>query len=259
MCKCEIGTLRQCSYNIWQVKSMINIAVVDDEPIFIDALINKISDCCNLLGIECIIDKYSNGYSVLENYKKYHLIFLDIEMPSIDGIATAKRINDLKGTAEIPFIIFVTSHDELVFDALKSFPYSFIRKNMIDIDLSECVSRINSYFKQIHQTIILHTERKDIPIIIDEIIYLEKIKNYVIYHTYNQDYKVRSDMNTEFKRISSYSFVRPHIGFAVNNKAIHYIAVDCVLLKNDITIPMNKKYREEIKKKYFKWLGDRNA
>ena len=76
---------------------MINIAVVDDEPIFIDTLINKISDCCNLLGIECIIDKYSNGYSVLENYKKYHLIFLDIEMPSIDGIATAKRINDLKG------------------------------------------------------------------------------------------------------------------------------------------------------------------
>lgn len=246
-------------YNIRQVRSMINIAVVDDEPIFIDTLINKIADCCSSLGIEYLVDKYSNGYNILENYTKYHLVFLDIEMPSIDGIATAKRINDLKGTAEIPFIIFVTSHDELVFDALKSFPYSFIRKNMIDIDLSECVSRINSYFKQIHQTIILHSERKDIPIIIDEIVYLEKIKNYVIYHTYNQDYKVRSDMNTEFEKISSYSFVRPHIGYAVNNKAIQYIAVDCVLLKNDITIPMNKKYREEIKKKYFKWLGDKNA
>lgn len=246
-------------YNIRQVRSMINIAVVDDEPIFIDTLINKIADCCSSLGIEYLVDKYSNGYNILENYTKYHLVFLDIEMPSIDGIATAKRINDLKGTAEIPFIIFVTSHDELVFDALKSFPYSFIRKNMIDIDLSECVSRINSYFKQIHQTIILHSERKDIPIIIDEIVYLEKINNYVIYHTYNQDYKVRSDMNTEFEKISSYSFVRPHIGYAVNNKAIQYIAVDCVLLKNDITIPMNKKYREEIKKKYFKWLGDKNA
>lgn len=246
-------------YNIRQVRSMINIAVVDDEPIFIDTLINKIADCCSSLGIEYLVDKYSNGYNILENYTKYHLVFLDIEMPSIDGIATAKRINDLKGTAEIPFIIFVTSHDELVFDALKSFPYSFIRKNMIDIDLSECVSRINSYFKQIHQTIILHSERKDIPIIIDEIVYLEKIKNYVIFHTYNQDYKVRSDMNTEFEKISSYSFVRPHIGYAVNNKAIQYIAVDCVLLKNDITIPMNKKYREEIKKKYFKWLGDKNA
>lgn len=246
-------------YNIRQVRSMINIAVVDDEPIFIDTLINKIADCCSSLGIEYLVDKYSNGYNILENYTKYHLVFLDIEMPSIDGIATAKRINDLKGTAEIPFIIFVTSHDELVFDALKSFPYSFIRKNMIDIDLSECVRRINSYFKQIHQTIILHSERKDIPIIIDEIVYLEKIKNYVIYHTYNQDYKVRSDMNTEFEKISSYSFVRPHIGYAVNNKAIQYIAVDCVLLKNDITIPMNKKYREEIKKKYFKWLGDKNA
>lgn len=42
-------------------------------------------------------------------------------MPSIDGIATAKRINELKGSAEIPFIVYVTSHDELVFDALKVF------------------------------------------------------------------------------------------------------------------------------------------
>lgn len=238
---------------------MINIAVVDDEPIFTDILIDKIANCCNSLGIKYLVDKYSNGYNVLENHKKYHLIFLDIEMPSIDGIATAKRINDLKETAEIPFIIFVTSHDELVFDALKSFPYSFIRKNMIDIDLPECITRINNYFEEIHQTIILHTKRKDIPIIVDEIVYLEKIKNYVIYHTYNQDYKVRSDMNTEFEKISSYSFVRPHIGYVVNNKAIKYIAVDSVLLKNDITIPMNKKYREEIKKKYFKWLGDKNA
>ncbi len=39
-------------YNIRQVRSMINIAVVDDEPIFIDTLINKIADCCSSLGIE---------------------------------------------------------------------------------------------------------------------------------------------------------------------------------------------------------------
>lgn len=238
---------------------MLNIAVVDDEPIFIDTLINTIAHCCNSLGVEYLIDKYSNGYNILENFKKYHLIFLDIEMPAIDGIATAKRINDLQGHVEIPFIVFVTSHNELVFDALKSFPYSFIRKNMIYIDLPECINHINNYFNEIHKIIILHTERKDIPIVIDEIIYLEKIKNYVVYHTDKQDYKVRSDMNTEFEKVVFYGFIRPHIGYAVNNKSIEYIAVDCVMLKDNISIPMNKKYREEIKKKYFQWLGDRNA
>lgn len=43
------------------VRSMINIAVVDDEPLFIDTLINKIADCCSSLKIKYFVDKYSNG------------------------------------------------------------------------------------------------------------------------------------------------------------------------------------------------------
>lgn len=70
---------------------MINIAVVDDEPAFLDTLINKIADYFNSLEEKYSIDKYSNGYSILENYKKYHLIFLDIEMPLIDGITIAEN------------------------------------------------------------------------------------------------------------------------------------------------------------------------
>ena len=50
---------------------MINIAVVDDEPLFIDTLINKIADCCSSLKIKYFVDKYSNGYDILENYKSY--------------------------------------------------------------------------------------------------------------------------------------------------------------------------------------------
>ena len=158
---------------------MLKIAVVDDEIVFVESLINKITAVCEKLNLKFKIDKYSNGFDILENYSKYHLIFLDIEMPSIDGIATAKRINELKGSAEIPFIVYVTSHDELVFDALKSFPYSFIRKSKIESDLYECINRINNSFEELHKTIVLHTERKDIPIVIGDIIYLEKIKNYV--------------------------------------------------------------------------------
>lgn len=238
---------------------MLNIAVVDDDIIFVDNMINIIAKICDKMKIERTIDKYSNGYDILEKYKGYHLIFLDIEMPSIDGIDTAKRINELKGSAEIPFFVFVTSHDELVFDALKSFPYSFIRKSTIESDLYECINRINNSLKELHRAIVLHTERKDVPVVIDDIIYLEKIKNYVVYHTRNQEYKVRSDMNTEFINISKYGFIRPHIGYAVNNKSVQYIAADCVLLQNDINIPLNKKYRENVRKEYFKWLGDMNV
>ena len=138
---------------------MLKIAVVDDEIVFVESLINKITAVCEKLNFEFKIDKYSNGFDILENYSKYHLIFLDIEMPSIDGIATAKRINELKGSAEIPFIVYVTSHDELVFDALKSFPYSFIRKSKIESDLYECINRINNSFEELNYSIAYRKKR----------------------------------------------------------------------------------------------------
>ena len=118
---------------------MLKIAVVDDEIVFVESLINKITAVCEKLNFEFKIDKYSNGFDILENYSKYHLIFLDIEMPSIDGIATAKRINKLKSSAEIPFIVYVTSHDELVFDALKSFATVY-KGNIIKNLIMDCQS-----------------------------------------------------------------------------------------------------------------------
>lgn len=58
---------------------------------------------------------------------------------------------------------------------------------------------------------------------------------------------------------AEYGFIRPHIGYAVNNKYVEYISTDSILLQNDINIPLNKKYRDDLKKKYFKWLGDINV
>ena len=240
---------------------MLKIAIVDDEINFIETLTKSITEICKKLDLKILIDKYSNGYDILENYKKFHLIFLDIEMPSIDGIAAAKRINELKGSTEIPFFVFVTSHDELVFDALKSFPYSFIRKCDIKDGncLYELLMKITKLFDEKCRTIVIRTGRQDVVLKVTDIIYLEKSKNYVIYHTCDQEYKVRGDMNTELKKIFDYGFIRLHIGYAVNNRLIQYISNDKVLLKNNISVPINKKYREEAKNIFFKWLGDVNA
>lgn len=56
-------------------------------------------------------------------------------------------------------------------------------------------------------TIFLHAGRKDVAVNVDDIIFLDKINNYVIFHTENGDYKVRSNINKEFKKICDYGFV----------------------------------------------------
>lgn len=238
---------------------MLKIAVVDDDMVFVNKLSNIIAKTCNQSKIEYTLQKYSNGMDILSKYSQFHLIFLDIEMPFCNGIETAEKINKLKGNSQVPLFVFVTSHDELVFEALKSYPYTFIRKSSMETDVAECIKHINDSLRIDDNTIFLHAGRKDVAVNVDDIIFLDKINNYVIFHTENGDYKVRSNINKEFKKICDYGFVRPHIGYVVNNNYIQYIASNSILLKNNISVPLNKKYKEAVKTEFFNWIGDRDV
>ena len=111
---------------------MLNIAIVDDENIFVEKLSSSVIECCEKVDIQYRIDKYYDGYEMLEKCLRYHLVFLDIEMSTINGIEIAKEINKIKGNFEFPYFVFVTSHNELVFDALKPLSLSYLRKNEIN-------------------------------------------------------------------------------------------------------------------------------
>lgn len=233
---------------------MINIAIVDDEPIFIYTLINIIDNCCNSLGVKHLIDKFSNGYSVLENYNKYHLIFLDIEMPLIDGITIAKKINELKFESEFPYFIFVTSHDELVFEALNSIPYSFIRKSDVnnEIVLRNCIAKLSKIVEDKSKTIKLRTNRQDIILKISDIIFIEKLKNYSYIHTASEKYSVKSSLKDYEIVLSKYGFIRCHEGYIVNLHGICKIYDKSILLNNNETVPISRNKVNIIKESFMK-------
>lgn len=233
---------------------MINIAVVDDEPLFIDTLINKIADCCSSLKIKDFVDKYSNGYDILENYKSYHLIFLDIEMPSMDGIETAKTINESKGDSEIPFFVFITSHDEFVFDALKSFPYSFIRKSDIDDEtsFSEIMIKVSKAIDNNCKTINIRTNRQEVVLKIADIVFIEKYKNYSYIHTKSEKYPVKSSLVFYEEMLSDFGFIRCHEGYIVNLNNISKIFDKAILLTNNETVPMSRNKCKMVKEAFVK-------
>ena len=233
---------------------MLNISVVDDEVIFVEHLINKITELCDKMKIECTIDKYSNGYDILENYKSYHLIFLDIEMPSIDGIETAKKINELKGDSEVPFFVFITSHDELVFDALKSFPYSFIQKSNVndETSISELIIKISKTIENNCKTLIIRTNRQEVVLKIADILFIEKYKNYSYIHTKPEKYSVRSSLVFYEELLSDFGFIRCHEGYIVNLNNVSKILDKAILLANNETVPMSRNKCKMVKEAFVK-------
>ena len=112
---------------------MVKFAVCDDEP----EVLNHISDKLREYYPEkCEIKKYGDGESLLADCRKqlFDALFLDIDMPGLDGMELAKRIREHN---ECIKIIFVTNKDNLVYSSLKYVPFRFIRKTHFEEEFSE--------------------------------------------------------------------------------------------------------------------------
>lgn len=226
---------------------------MDDEPTFVDILVNEIYKYCSLLEIDAMIDKFFNAYDLIENFSKYHLIFLDINMPLVDGITVAKIINDSKKESETPFFVFITSHDELVFDALKCFPYSFIRKSDIKATyIKELLIKISKLVENSTTIITIRSNRQDIVLKVEEIIYIEKYKNYSYFQTKSARYPVKASLSYYEKLLYDYGFIRCHDGYIVNIDDIYKIYDKCILLTNNENIPISRNKCKMVKEAFLK-------
>lgn len=234
---------------------MLKIAICDDDEIFAEKLNQLITETCKCNCIDEKTEIFSDGQLLLKKVNEFHLIFLDIEMPSMDGISVAEKLNQGR-TCDIPYIVFVSGYDYLVFKALRSYPYSFIRKKDAEEDLEKCILKVSEKIASRNISVTIRSGRNDIIINARDIVYLEKQKNYVIYHTSGQDYTVRGNIDTEYEKLKCLGFLRPHIGYIVNNEFIMSISAGEIILKDNIFIPISKKY-SNVREDYFKWLGEK--
>ncbi|MGN1467056.1 MAG: LytR/AlgR family response regulator transcription factor [Ruminococcus sp.] len=234
----------------------MNIAVVDDCKSFVDEFCKLIKNYCDKNNVKYKTDAFYDGYSILESYGKYDLIFLDIEMPMIDGIEIAEKINKFKSkdNVETPYIVFVTNKDNLVFTALKQFPYTFIRKEHFGEDIEKCIVDINKKLNVHQSRYPVKVGRITKLLSPENILYIEKDKNYVIFHTADNQYRERSNIDDKLNDLLQFGFIRTHVGYLVNLKYVSEISSSEIILINGKEIPISKSYRQSVKEQYFNWV-----
>lgn len=141
------------------------IAVCDDENIIIDDIISKLHNRSN----EYEIVRFNSGNKLLEAPSDYNILFLDIEMPGINGIETAFRLREKKYDG---IIIFLTSHTEFMPDAFKVKAFRFLNKPIDAEKFNEAFSAAENEI--INTEHILIKERgKSVYIKLTDIVYLE--------------------------------------------------------------------------------------
>lgn len=99
----------------------LKAAICDDEIIIAREILNELRQLCP----DYVIDIFTNGKDLIHSDKHYDLIFLDIEMPGLNGMETAEKIRS-HGKGE--YIIFLTSHTEFMPEAFKVKAFRFLIK-----------------------------------------------------------------------------------------------------------------------------------
>lgn len=202
---------------------MITIAVCDDNIQFARFLTDKIKTICAFKIPErymCqIAVEMSSSRAVLEYIKEntINILFLDIDMPKESGFQLAEKINRIRPDT---IIIFVSSHENYVFNSFEYSPFRFLRKSKLNDELEDALIKAVDRHMSSTQVITIRTDSEIVELRVKDIHYIRSDGNYYIVCGLDFEYKCRGTMSQAGKAIEKYNFFRINSGCFVNMENI---------------------------------------
>ena len=156
----------------------------------------------------------------------------------------------------LPLIIFVTSHDELVYDSLRFHPFGFVRKTHLDVELDRVLADAVTEMNSREKSISVHTAQGDVRLKLTDVLYFEADGNYIKVFVKNEsdeaEYRFRDTMQALESALQYDGFVRVHKGFLVNSEAVKIFNSDKCILTNDMEVPMGRSFYEDARRKFMR-------
>lgn len=238
-------------------KQMLRIAICDDDKKFVKHFNSLITKELNKRKIQAEILEYYTEDVLLShhNMNPFNLVFLDIEMHGLNGFDVAKEMSDNC------FIVFVTSHNELVYDSFIFRPLGFIPKDS-DEEMTKKLKKILEQLIEIskqNQTVIFENKEKGrFSLVLRDIMYVESNNHFINIHLCNtkEPITVRYTMTNFEKEYSNYHFVRIHKKYIVNLKYVFNISLsnESLKIKHGGELPMGRKYKNNVDFCFTKYL-----
>lgn len=245
----------------------IRALIVDDEPLARDRVkrflageqdIEVIGECTD--GLEAV--------SAIENLKP-DLIFLDIQIPEIDGFAVLEKV----GVENLPSVIFVTSYDQYALRAFDVHAVDYLLKPYNRERFQRSLERVRAQLLNGHTDVLDERLRSLLESLKPEQKYLERLMikssgrviflrtgeiewieaegNYLRLHAGREAYMLRETMNNLAARLDPDKFTRIHRSTLVNIERIKELQPMfggdyVVILHNGTQLTLSRSYRDKL-------------
>ncbi|MBE6276233.1 MAG: response regulator transcription factor [Bacteroides sp.] len=228
----------------------LNCAIIDDEPLAME-LIKSYVEKTPFLKLEGM---YSNAVQALSEMAKktpVHLLFLDIQMPGINGLEFSKLVSDQTK------IVFTTAFSQYALDSYKVNALDYLLKPISYNDFLQAVNKAIQWFKLQNnisesysdkaEFIYVKSEYKLLQIPLEKILYIEGLKDYIKIHLEGEAKPVLSllSMKSMEEKLSPDRFIRIHRSYIVQKSKIRMIDRGRIVFNKEY-IPISDSYKQEL-------------
>ena len=231
----------------------MRIAVCDDEEKFRTQEKNLIDKLAG--SIDGIVDAYSDGRKLLEAFDKnpYDVLFLDIEMPAMDGITLAKKLRERSDSI---YIVFLTGHVEYALEGYEVNALRYLTKPVQEDKLREVLRFVMDQSTSKRQ-ILIKVDGEETLINVTDIIYLEAQNQYVMLYTTGGEHLVRYNISDFEEQLKNDGFFRAHRGYLISLAKVKKLVKSEVLMESpggDISLPVSRSNVKPLKEALYAYV-----
>lgn len=228
----------------------IKCVIIDDEPLAIKVVENHLKEFQNFE----VIETFNNPIEALSLLEKGNVdvLFLDINMPKMNGLDFAKTLNSKMN------VVITSAYREY---AVESFDLNVLDYLVKPIPFNRFLKTINKITQKVYlqkgiqkeegsnneSFIFLKVDKKLIKIKFEDILYVESLKDYIKVFTTSGNYLVHKSLTSMTEELPDSNFIRIHRSYTIAIDKVKSVEGNLIEITTN-KIPIGRKYVHHAKR-----------
>ena len=233
----------------------ISIAICDDLEAERIGLARMVQSYARAHGVSVRLHLYPSGESLLAALRgpePIHLLFLDIYMPGLSGVETARRI---RSAGDQLSIIFVTASQDHGLESFEVQACDYLVKPIRAEEVSACLDWYFSHIPEHLRALSVYSEGEWQQIPLASIRYIDVYGHRSHIHTPRGVITTRRGLDDLESAIESQDFLRCHRSFLVNLNYVEGIEGSDLRMKDQTLIPISSASTSNIRRQFIEWTS----
>ncbi len=199
-----------------------------------------------------IVGRFSNGADALVFLKtnKVHVLLLDIDMDGMSGHELRRELGQEQAC------IFITSYPDYALESFELAALDFLVKPIKADRFDKAMERLQMYLDVLHKAALLESSlgedaifikdgHQQVKIQLQDVLYLEALKDYTSIVTIQKKYCVLSLLGNLLQETAFKTFIRIHRSYAVQKNFISKVSAQEVTIQ-DVSLPIGRSYKDSL-------------